>query len=75
MIKTEAIGDLIRTYSDSGYYIHGGLPEGDYTEAIDPVSTGRTYTETTTLIETVADDTATDAEKAQAYDILTGAAT
>lgn len=50
MIKTETITisgrDFIRTYSDSGYYIHGGVPEGDYAEAIDPAEFGRTYTET-----------------------------
>lgn len=47
MIKTELLdGDLIRTYSDAGFYIHGGFPEGDYEEAIDPVSAQRTYTET-----------------------------
>lgn len=42
---------FIRTYSDAGYYIHGGSPEADYAEAIDLASLGRTYTETTTLIE------------------------
>ena len=46
-IKTEIIDErLIKTYSDAGYYIHGGDPEGDYTEAIDPISAGRTYIET-----------------------------
>ena len=38
--------DVIRTYSDRGVYIHGGCPEGDYEEAIDPVSTNRVYVET-----------------------------
>jgi len=52
MIKTELLeGDLIRTYSDAGFYIHGGSPEGDYSEAIDPVSAQRTYTETDIPIE------------------------
>lgn len=37
---------FIKTYSDSGYLIHGGSPEGDYAEAIDPAELGRTYTET-----------------------------
>lgn len=47
MIKTELLGNgLIRTYSDEGFLIHGGSPEGDYEEAIDPVSAERTYTET-----------------------------
>ena len=38
--------DFIRTYSDQGVFIHGGSPEADYAEAIDPASLGRTYTET-----------------------------
>ncbi len=52
MIRTELISDtLIRTYSDAGMYIHGGYPEGDYEEVIDPISAGRTYTETDSPIE------------------------
>ena len=52
MIKTELLeNDLIRTYSDAGMKIHGGFPEGDYNEAIDPVSAQRTYTETDIPIE------------------------
>lgn len=46
MIIQERIGEYIRTYSDQGVYIHGGSPEADYAEAIDPASLGRTYTET-----------------------------
>ena len=46
MIKTEIIGNLIKTYSDLGVKIHGGLPEADYDEAYDPIDSGRTYTET-----------------------------
>ena len=38
--------DFIRSYSDSGYMIHGGSPEADYAEACDPAELGRTYTET-----------------------------
>ena len=37
---------LIKTYSDRGVLIHGGYPEADYEEAIDPVESGRTYVET-----------------------------
>ncbi len=37
---------FVKTYSDSGYLIHGGSPEGDYAEAIDPAELNRTYTET-----------------------------
>lgn len=55
MIKTEELTisgrSFVRTYSDSGYMIHGGSPEGDYTEAIDPAELGRTYTETDIPIE------------------------
>ena len=39
-------GDLVKTYSDAGFLIHGGMPEGDYSEAIDPVSMHREYIET-----------------------------
>lgn len=55
MIKTETITigekQFIRTYSDKGMMIHGGMPEADYSEAIDPAELGRTYTETDTPIE------------------------
>ena len=47
MIIQEQINEtMIRTYSDRGVMIHGGFPEGDYAEACDPISMGRTYTET-----------------------------
>ena len=47
MIIQEQINEtFIRTYSDRNMMIHGGYPEGDYAEAIDPISAGRTYTET-----------------------------
>ena len=46
MIKTEIKGDLVRTWSDLKVKIHGGYPEADYDEAIDPVSMNRTYVET-----------------------------
>ena len=55
MIKTETltIGDkqYTRTYSDRGMMIHGGFPESDYSEAVDPAELGRTYTETDIPIE------------------------
>ena len=38
--------EFIRTYSDAGMKVHGGFPEGDYDEAIDPAEFNRTYTET-----------------------------
>lgn len=43
--------DFVRTYSDSGFLIHGGSPEGDYSEACDPAEFNRTYTETNIPIE------------------------
>lgn len=52
MIITENIdGGLVRTCSDRGVYIHGGYPEGDYAEAVDPIDQNRTYTETDIPIE------------------------
>ena len=51
MIKTEIIGNFVKTYSDLGMKIHGGMPEGDYDEAYDPIDSGRTYTETNIPIE------------------------
>lgn len=47
MIIQEIIDEtLVRSYSDRGVMIHGGSPEADYAEAIDPISLNRTYTET-----------------------------
>lgn len=68
MIKTEIIGNLIKTYSDIGMKIHGGFPEADYDEAYDPIDSGRTYTETNIPVET---DEATAEE---IVNILTGEA-
>lgn len=48
--------DFIRTYSDRNMMIHGGSPEGDYTEATDPADLGRTYTETDIPIDSGGDD-------------------
>jgi len=74
MIKTESffVGEkeFTRTYSDRNMMIHGGVPEGDYTEATDPAELGRTYTETDIPI----DDETTEADKAEAFDILLGGA-
>lgn len=72
--ETYKIGerDFVRTYSDRGMLIHGGVPEGDYSEANDPAELGRTYTETDIPIGGDADD---DADKAEAYDILLGEST
>lgn len=55
MIQTETVTinekQFVRTYSDAGFLIHGGSPEGDYAEAIDPAELGRTYTETNIPVE------------------------
>ena len=37
--------EFIRTCSDSGRYVVGGSPEGQYAEAVDPANLGRTYVE------------------------------
>ena len=72
MIKTEKFNisgkDYVRTYSDAGMMIER---EGArYSEAIDPVGSGRVYTETDIPIEMgYASETE---EKAAAYDILMG---
>ena len=53
MIVTEIINidgrELTRAYSDAGYYIErdGAM----YSEAVDPINSGRVYTETDVLIE------------------------
>lgn len=69
MIKTETItiGDkqYTRTYSDRGMMIHGGMPEGDYDEAVDPAELGRVYTETDIPIEG-------ETEAEEIVEILTG---
>lgn len=69
MIIQEQISEtLVRTYSDRHVYIHGGFPEGDYTEAVDPISAERTYIETDTPIEYEP----LDEEYAQAGRIMMG---
>lgn len=65
MIKTETLTiggkQFVRTYSDKGMMIHGGSPEADYSEALDPAELGRTYTET---------DIPVEGDEATAEDIL-----
>lgn len=75
MIITEKVTirnrDFIRTYSDSNrYVVRDGV---SYSEAIDPVGSGRVYTEGDIMPEEVTDMTETEA-KAKAYDILVGEA-
>lgn len=73
MIITETVTirdrDFIRTYSDSNrYVVRDGV---SYSEAIDPIGTGRVYTEGEIMPEETADMTEVEA-KAKAYDILVG---
>lgn len=63
--------DFIRTYSNSGHYVVGGDPVGNYAEACDPAELGRTYTEGD-LMPDEERDMEELADKAEAYDILTG---
>lgn len=70
MIKTELLiideKEYIRTYSDAGFMVYGGVPEAEYSEAIDPAELGRTYVETDIPIE----EEEADAE--EIVSILTG---
>lgn len=53
MVKYETLANgFVKAYSDAGFYIHGGNPEGDYIEAVDHESVGRIYKETDIKIET-----------------------
>lgn len=36
---------FVRTWSDGGRYVVGGVPEGEYVEANDPAEANRVYTE------------------------------
>lgn len=36
----------VRTYSDKGVYIHGGIPEQNWVDAIDLIENHMEYTET-----------------------------
>ena len=65
--ETFYIGErqFTKTYSDRGVLIHGGSPEADYSEAIEPTEFGRTYTETDIPIED-------DSEAEEIVRILTG---
>lgn len=46
VIKEDIGNGMTKSYSDSGFYIHGGVPESDYIEAFDPKDSVREYTET-----------------------------
>lgn len=73
MIITEKVTirnrDFIRTYSDSNrFVVRDGV---SYSEAIDPLDSGRVYTEGEAMPEEVTDLSEVEA-KAKAYDILVG---
>ncbi len=70
--ETITINDkqFIRTYSDAGFMVHGGSPEGDYSEATDPAELNRTYTETNIPIE--GESAPAEDEYSQAGRILMG---
>ena len=57
---------FIKTYSDKGFMVERDGVQ--YSEAIDPEETGRTYTETGAPVEKLSEME----EKARAYDILMG---
>ena len=64
MIVTKNENGFIVTYSDKGFKIHGGNPEGDYDSATDVVGSTNTYTET----DIPADSKIADAEEAEIAD-------
>lgn len=41
---------LTKAYSDKGFYISGGMPAGEYAEAVDPKNENRKYVETSKKI-------------------------
>jgi len=52
MIIQENLGNgLVRTYSNLGFKIHGGYPEGDYDYSYDPAEANRVFTETDIPVE------------------------
>ena len=61
----------VRTYSNAGRYAVGGMPTGEYPEAIDPADFGRTYVEGN-LMPTYDED-AEDAALTRYSNEITGA--
>ncbi len=71
MIIQEQISEtLVKTYSDKNVYIHGGNPEGNYDQAVDPISANRVYTETD--IPILRDEEIDPEEAVKAVHILLG---
>ena len=61
------------TYSDSGFMIERDGVR--YSEAVDPIDSGRVYTETEELIEAEGSEEEQDIPAEEALDILLGGAT
>ena len=75
MIKTEYLNDgtLIKHYSDAGYILLQVETGAKYSDPIDVVPCRYTYKETDELVESDYNENMSEvAEKARAYDILTG---
>lgn len=76
MIRTETITiggkQFVRTYSDAHRYVVGGVPEGEYAEAIDPAELGRTYTEGDIMPDDVDDTTEEERALTRYANELTG---
>ena len=51
IIQEHLDNGLVRTYSNSGFKVHGGFPEGDYDIVYDPEDLQREYTETNIPVE------------------------
>ena len=75
MIKAETVTmnnqTFVRTYSDANRMIQQDGTGAVYSEAYDPVGSGRTYTETEEEIATEADS----ADYKTAFEIITGGVT
>ena len=77
MTKSETITingrAFVRTYSDANRMIQRDGTGNIYSEAVDPVGSGRTYTETDTPIEQTEDDRVAQLEEdSKALKILLG---
>lgn len=77
MIRTETLTiggkQFIRTYSDAHRYVVGGVPAGEYAEAIDPAELGRTYTEGEIMIDDGGETTKEEQALTRYANELTGA--
>ena len=77
MIKIETITingrTLVRTYSDANLMIRQDSTGNIYSEAVDPVGSGRTYTETEIVIEQTDEERMAQLEEdSKALKILLG---